>query len=132
MPVGAFKPRALLLVSPETPLSEVMSANIAHALSATDQEEAALATASAEFKSPPVVDQDGRLTGQITTKRLARVIAEDMLNLAGVKGVAWPTDSVPRIVRNRLPWLLAGLVGATIAALIIGSVEDEGFDRCCL
>ena len=110
-------------------MSEVMSANIAHALSATDQEEAALATTGAEFKSPPVVDQDGRLTGQITTKRLARVIAEDMLNLGGVKGR--PTGSVPRIVRNRLPWLLAGLVGATIAALIIGSFEDD-FEKAAI
>ena len=103
MPVGAFKPRALLGVSAEIPLSEAMSPNFSRVSSATDQEEAALATAGAEYKSPPVVDQDGRLTGQITTKRLARVIAEDVVKLGGVKGGAWPTDSVPRIMRNRLP-----------------------------
>ncbi|ODR98958.1 hypothetical protein AUC68_07300 [Methyloceanibacter methanicus] len=128
-PIGAFKPRALLLVSPETPLSEIMSTEFPIVSSATDQEAAALAAAGTEFKSLPVVDNDGRLVGQITTKMLARVVAEeaaeDMLKLGGVNEDARPTDSVPLIVRNRLPWLLAGLVGATIAALIIGSFEDE-------
>lgn len=128
-PVGAFKPRALLLVPPDTPLSKIMSREFPIVSSVTDQEEAARATAGAEFKSLPVVDNDGRLVGQITTKMLARVIAEeaaeDMLKLGGVNEDARPTDSVPKIVRNRLPWLLAGLVGATIAALIIGSFEAE-------
>ncbi|WP_172653328.1 magnesium transporter [Methyloceanibacter caenitepidi] len=128
-PIGAFKPRALLLVPPDTPLSKIMSREFPIVSSATDQEEAALATAGTEFKSLPVVDNDGRLVGQITTKMLARVVAEeaaeDMLKLGGVNEDARPTDSVPKILRNRLPWLLAGLVGATIAALIIGSFEEE-------
>lgn len=128
-PIGAFKPRALLLVPPDTPLSKIMSREFPIVSSVTDQEEAARATAGAEFKSLPVVDNDGRLVGQITTRMLARVIAEeaaeDMLKLGGVNEDARPTDSVPKIVRNRLPWLLAGLVGATIAALIIGSFEAE-------
>ena len=39
----------------------------------TDQEEAALAAKGSGFKSLPVVDQDQRLIGQITTKMLERV-----------------------------------------------------------
>ncbi len=128
-PIGAFKPRALLLVPPDTPLSKIMSRDFPVVSSSTDQEEAALAASGAEFKSLPVVDNDGKLVGQITTKMLQRVIAEeaaeDMLKLGGVNEDARPTDSVPKIVRNRLPWLLAGLGGATIAALIIGSFEEE-------
>jgi magnesium transporter len=128
-PIGAFRPRALLLVPPDTSLSKIMSRDFSVVSSNTDQEEAALASTGAEFKSLPVVDNDGRLVGQITTKMLQRVIAEeaaeDMLKLGGVNEDARPTDSVPKIVRNRLPWLLAGLIGATIAALIIGSFEEE-------
>ncbi len=90
---------------------------------------AARAAAGTAFKSLPVVDQDGRLIGEITQKMLERVVAEeaaeDMMKLGGVAEDARATDSVPRIVRNRLPWLLAGLIGATCAALIIGSFEDE-------
>ena len=48
-----------------------------------------------------------------------------MLKLGGVNEDARPTDSVPKLVRNRLPWLLAGLVGATNAAVIIGSFEEK-------
>ena len=94
-----------------------------------DQEEAALAAKGSGFKSLPVVGHDQRLIGQISTKMLERVIAEeaaeDMLKLGGVHQDTRPTDSVPQIVRNRSPWLLVGLIGATIAALIIGSYEDE-------
>lgn len=128
-PIGAFKPRALLLVPPDTQLSKIMSAEFPVVSSTTDQEEAALATSGTDFKSLPVVDNEGKLVGQITTKMLARVVAEeaaeDMLKMGGVNEDARPTDSVPQIVRNRLPWLLAGLVGATIAAIIIGSFEEE-------
>ncbi|MEM7192288.1 MAG: CBS domain-containing protein, partial [Pseudomonadota bacterium] len=128
-PIGAFKPRALLLASPDTKLSHIMSQDFPIVSSATDQEEAVRAMAGAEFKSLPVVDPQGKLVGQITTKMLARVIAEeaaeDMLKLGGVHEDARPTDSVPLIVRNRLPWLLAGLIGATVAALVIGSFQDE-------
>jgi len=56
---------------------------------------------------------------------IAEEAAEDMLKLGGVHQDTRPTDSVPQIVRNRSPWLLAGFIGATIAALIIGSYEDE-------
>jgi magnesium transporter len=106
-PIGAFRPRALLLAPPDTPSSKIMSRDIAVVSSSTDQEEAALAATGAEFKSLPVVDNDGTLVGQITTKMLQRVVAEeaaeDMLKLGGVNEGARPTDSVPKIVRNRLP-----------------------------
>jgi len=128
-PIGVFKPRALLLAAPETPLSELSTEEFPVVSANTDQEEAVRAIEGSGFKSIPVVDQDGRLIGQITPKMLGRVIAEeaaeDILKFGGVAEDARATDSVPRIVRNRLPWLLAGLIGATLAALIIGSFEDE-------
>jgi magnesium transporter len=128
-PIGAFKPVHCCWFLQICRLSKIMSREFPVVSSATDQEEAALATAGTEFKSLPVVDNDGRLVGQITTKMLAHIVAEEaaenMLKLGGVNEDARPTDSVPKIVRNRLPWLLAGLVGATNAAVIIGSFEEK-------
>ncbi len=119
---GEIMQRRLVALPQERTTAEVVSAN-------TDQEEAARAAAGTAFKSLPVVDQDGWLIGEITRKMLERVVAEeaaeDMMKLGGVAEDARATDSVPRIVRNRLPWLLAGLIGATCATLIIGSFEDE-------
>ena len=44
---------------------------------------------------------------------------------------ALATDGFLQIVRGRLPWLLAGLIGATIAAFIIGSFEEE-FEKAAI
>ena len=106
-PIGAFKPVHCCWFLQICRLSKIMSREFPVVSSATDQEEAALATAGTEFKSLPVVDNDGRLLGQITTKMLAHIVAEEaaenMLKLGGVNEDARPTDSVPKIVRNRLP-----------------------------
>ena len=48
-----------------------------------------------------------------------------MLLMSGVSGEARSDDTVFRIVRGRLPWLLAGLVGASVAATVVGSYEDQ-------
>jgi len=79
--------------------------------------------------SLPVVDADGRLLGRITPKLRERILAEeqrkDLLRMSQVSPEARATDGYLQIVRGRLPWLLAGLIGATIAAFIIGSFEEE-------
>jgi len=76
-----------------------------------------------------VVDSEGHLIGQITPKLRERIIAEErrkgMLRMSQVSTDSRATDGFLRIVRTRLPWLLAGLIGATIAAFIIGSFEEE-------
>jgi len=49
---------------------------------------------------------------------------EDMQIMSGVAGGEEPTDSVMRISRGRLPWLLVGMVGAGLSGLVIGSFES--------
>ncbi|MFP4495572.1 MAG: magnesium transporter, partial [Halochromatium sp.] len=77
----------------------------------------------------PVVDREGRLIGRITPKQLHRVLreeAEEDLNLmSGLPADSRPDQSVRRIVRGRIPWLLAGLAGASLSALVVGAFEDQ-------
>ena len=51
--------------------------------------------------------------------------AEDLLHMSNVSADAKSTDPIGRIVKGRLPWLLAGLIGASVAAMVVGSYEDE-------
>ncbi|UUX51193.1 magnesium transporter [Nisaea acidiphila] len=128
-PVGKFKPRQLLLSPPDSPLSEIMEPDPVVVSADLDQEEVARLSHGRDHKSFPVVDAAGKLIGQITHKKLDQIMreeaAEDLLFMSGVSGDARTTDSVARIVRGRLPWLLAGLIGATFAALVIGSFEES-------
>lgn len=128
-PVGTFRPKRLLLAPPETKLSEIMARDITTVSADTDQEEVVRIAARQDVRSVPVVDRDGRLVGQVTLKQLRRIVhdesVEDLLRMGSVSAEATSTDSIRRIITGRLPWLLAGLIGATVAALVIGSFEEQ-------
>jgi magnesium transporter len=81
-----------------------------------------------------VADDERRLLGIVTPHRMMQVLLgeheEDMSRLAGVvhdtEQVRSATiESVPRRVAHRLPWLLVGLVGATLAAMIVSGFEQQ-------
>ncbi len=127
--VGRLALTRLLLQPAETTLGEVMEENLVTVSPSTDQEEALRVALKRNLASLPVVDEAGYLVGRITVKQLRRIMRseaeEDMMWMSGISPEADSRDSVVRIVKGRLPWLLAGLFGATIAALVVGSFEDE-------
>jgi magnesium transporter len=128
-PIGVFRPRDLLAVPADTPIRDVMQTEFPIVRAEARQDDAAHTVEGAGYMSLPVVDSEGRLIGQITPKLRERIIAEErrkgMLRMSKVSTDSRATDGFLRIVRSRLPWLLAGLIGATIAAFIIGSFEEE-------
>jgi magnesium transporter len=81
-----------------------------------------------------VVDDDGRFLGLIPPYRLLGVLLrehdEDMARLGGFlagseSARVTSVESVRRRVWHRLPWLLIGLVGALLAAVIVGRFEEQ-------
>jgi magnesium transporter len=80
-----------------------------------------------------VVDDDGRFLGVVTPADMLEVLfvehEEDLSRLAGVvhdtQQVRTATiESVPRRVLHRIPWLLVGLLGAMLAAMVVSSYEE--------
>jgi magnesium transporter len=128
-PVGYLRLRDLLLSPKEAPVRDVMSTDFIAVGPDTDQEEVATLADRYELSVVPVVDRDGRLIGRITPKQLRRVLreeAEEDRNLmAGLPADARPDESIGRIVRGRIPWLLVGLAGASMSAAVVGAFEDE-------
>ncbi|WP_420414738.1 magnesium transporter [Roseibium sp.] len=126
---GTVEVGKLLLAPAETPLSEIMNRDFITVSADTDQEEVLRVARKRDMRSVPVVGSDGHLIGRVTPKQLTRIASdeakEDMLLMSGVSAEARSDDTVFRIVRGRLPWLLAGLIGASIAATVVGSYEDQ-------
>ncbi|MBN9670931.1 magnesium transporter [Roseibium aggregatum] len=126
---GTVEVGKLLLAPRETPLKDIMNKDVIAVSADTDQEEVLRLARKRDMRTVPVVSADGHLVGRITPKQLTRIAAdeanEDMLLMSGVSGEARSDDTIFRIVRGRLPWLLAGLVGASIAATVVGSYEDQ-------
>ena len=88
--VGVVSLRRLLLVSPETPLKRIMTADLISARVDMDQEEVARQVASYNLLAIPVVDEENKLVGIITVDDVIDVIkdeaTEDIYRLAGVAG----------------------------------------------
>ena len=128
-PVGYLRLRDLLLAPRETPVRQIMQTDFVAVGPETDQEEVARFADRYELSVVPVVDRDGRLIGRITPKQLRRVLreeAEEDLNLmSGLPADSRPDQSVRRIVRGRIPWLLAGLAGASLSAAVVAAFEDQ-------
>jgi len=123
--LGVVKLDQLLLSPASRAISDIMESDIHSVPTDLDQEEVALVMQRYDLISLPVVDTESKLVGRITIDDIVDVIREeaeeDIQRMSGVSGGEEPTASVIRIVSHRLPWLLAGLAGAGLAAGVIWS-----------
>ena len=127
--VGVVSLRRLLLVSPETPLKRIMTADLISVRVDTDQEEVAQQVASYNLLAIPVVEEENKLVGVITVDDVIDVIkdeaTEDIYRLAGVAGDERAFTPPGESVRKRLPWLAVNLVTAFLAAFVVGSLRGD-------
>ncbi len=125
--VGVVSLRRLLLVSPETPLKRIMTADLISARVDMDQEEVARQVASYNLLAIPVVDPENKLVGVITVDDVIDVIkdeaTEDIYRLAGVSGDERVFTPAKESLRKRLPWLGVNLATAFMAAAVVGLFE---------
>jgi magnesium transporter len=125
--VGVVSLRRLLLVSPETPLKRIMTADLTSARVDMDQEEVARIVASYNLLAIPVVDEENKLVGVITVDDVIDVIkdeaTEDIMHLAGVSGDERAFTPAAESLRKRLPWLGINLVTAFLAASVVAIFE---------
>lgn len=127
--LGYLKLRDLLLRPSDVAVEQVMRTDFVAVSSDMDQEEVLRVTTENDLSSVPVVDAEGRLLGRITSDELQRVVRdeaeEDVLLMTGISPEARPDDPVMGIVKTRLPWLLAGLMGALISGSVINAYEAQ-------
>jgi magnesium transporter len=128
-PIGYLKLRDLLLLPKDARVRDVMHTDFIAVTPDTDREEVAHLADRYEMSVVPVVDAQGRLVGRITPTSLRQIIRdeaeEDIKIMAGLATDTQPDESVPRMVRGRAPWLLIGLAGASVSAVVVGSFEDQ-------
>ncbi len=124
---GTVSLKQFLLSPGDVAVRDVMQRDFISVTTDIDQEEVGRIVQRYDLVSLPVTDTAGRMMGRITIDDVVDVIRdeaeEDMQIMSGVAGGEEPTDSVMRISRGRLPWLLVGMVGAGLSGLVIGSFE---------
>jgi magnesium transporter len=128
--VGVVSLRRLLLVSPETPLKRIMTADLISARVEMDQEEVARQVAAYNLLAIPVVDEENKLVGIITVDDVIDVIkdeaTEDIYRLAGVSTDERAFTPASESLRKRLPWLAVNLGTAFIASTVVGVFARQG------
>lgn len=96
------------------------------------QENVVYTALSRGLSSVPVVDREGRLLGAVPYDEILKIfnneIREDVLKFGGVfhkVGREFTTTTSPAMfmIKARLPWLLLGILGGTVAALVMSSFE---------
>ena len=132
--VGLVTIERLLNAEPGTTVEAVMDADPPIVSPSTHQEHAAWAAVQHGEPCVAVVDEQGDFRGLISAQALLAVLLEehdeDMARLGGYTGSASEarsasTEGVGKRLQHRLPWLLLGLMGALLAAVIVGAFETQ-------
>ncbi len=129
---GVVNLRQLIVSDPETRLEDVMEPEPIAVAAETDQEEAANLMQHYRLRSLPVVDEEGVLSGVITSDDIIDVIqeeaTEDMYYIAGLPGDDSLHASLQVSARRRIPWLMVSLatsfMAGAVVALFEGTIEQ--------
>lgn len=127
---GIVTVKDLLLAKNDTILSDIMETNLITVNTHDDKEEVARKFDKYDFLALPVVDQEVRLVGIITIDDAIDVMQEEntedferMAALAPSEDTYFRT-SVFQHAKNRIVWLLALMLSATVTGVLITKYED--------
>lgn len=127
--VGVISLKDLVLEPTDRKISDIMNPEVISVHVDTDQEEVARLVTKYDLVAIPVVGNDHRLVGRITHDDIIDVIKEeadeDISLMAGVIDQEIAEDSTLKLSRARLPWLVAGLFGEILAAVVISQFESS-------
>jgi magnesium transporter len=125
-PVGTCALSWILRSPRDIALADVMKRDQTLIPVTMDQEEVALRFQKYALISAAVVDEDGRLVGQLTVDDIVHIIqeeaAEDALLLSGA-GEGDINEPIRDAYWARVRWLVANLVTASVASFVISRFE---------
>lgn len=130
---GVISVKDLFRNSKRKTLRDIMNKNVISVRANTDQERVALLALKHQLKTIPVVNKENKILGAITSKTIFNIFhsegIEDILHSAGIRKFKDPARDIIQAstfvhLKKRMPWLLIGLIGGILAALIVRSFES--------
>lgn len=129
---GAVRLPDLYRAAPEQSLGDVLDPLYPRVGELDDQEHLAAEALTRRAAAVAVVDGEGRLIGAVPALALLEILrhehVEDLQRLAGIQRERmrdWSALEAPplRRARHRLPWLLFGLAGSMVSAMVVARFE---------
>ncbi|GAB3812728.1 magnesium transporter [Pontibacter rugosus] len=127
--VGRVSVKKLLLSKDDAQVKDIYSEDVISIESYKDESEVVSIMQRYDLEAIPVTNIQGRLLGRITIDDMVDVMQEQAelsrQLMTGITENVEEDDSVLRISRARLPWLVIGMVGGMLAAQFMGMFESD-------
>lgn len=126
---GTLSPKKILLTNnPDAKVKDLYSDDVISVTTDTSTDEVSNVMDKYGLVALPVVDSINRLVGRITIDDVVDVMREeagkDYQLASGITADVEASDSVWRLTKARLPWLVIGLFGGIVGSRVIGCYED--------
>jgi len=131
--LGAVSLRDLVMAELQSPVGEVMRRNPITVAALEDRESVAHKMAKYNLLAVPVLEPSGRVVGFVTVDDVIDVLieeqTEDIMRMAAVEPGAldrpYFDNSIARVVRKRVGWLLLLFVAETFTGTVLRYFESE-------
>lgn len=127
--IGMLSLKKLIISNPLALVEEIYDADVISVKTSAASEDVAELIQKYDLVVLPVVDQLGRLVGRITIDDVVDVMREEAEKgiqlMSGITDDVDSNDSLWRLSRARIPWLLVGMCGGIVGSRIIGNYEDQ-------
>jgi magnesium transporter len=124
--LGRVSLKKIILAKRGSKVADIYDEDIVSVKTTAKGEEVADVMQKYDLDTVPVVNIQGRLLGRITIDDVVDFITEqaqeDVQAMTGITEDVEEDDSVWRLVRSRLPWLIVGMFGSFLAAKLIASL----------
>lgn len=127
--VGKVGVKKLILAKSASKVSDVFDEELISVETSTSEEEVIDIMQKYDLEAVPVVNARGKLVGRITIDDVIDVMRENAEEerklMTGVSSDVEEDDSVWKISRARLPWLIIGMAGGLVGAQFMGFFREE-------
>lgn len=127
--VGKVALKKIIIAEDGAKIADIFDSDIVSVSTHTHEDEVAAIMRKYDLEAVPVVNAKGRLVGRITIDDIVDVMQEQAEEerqlMAGISDDVEEDDSVWKLSKARLPWLIIGMVGGLLGARFIGLFEGD-------
>ncbi len=127
--IGSISLTQLFLAEKDAQIKDIMDPDLIAVNVEKDEERDARLAKEYDMVTVPVIDKHLKLVGRITSDDIMDVFheehQEDIGQIAGTGDEEVLETSLLKASKDRLPWLLLGLAGGALAALVMQNYEED-------
>lgn len=127
--IGKVSLKKIILSEDQTRIADIYDSHVVSVTTDMSEEEVASIMRKYDLEAIPVVNAKGRLVGRITIDDIVDVMQElaeeERQLMAGISDDVEEDDTVWKLSKARLPWLMVGMVGGLLGARFMGLFEGD-------